>query len=88
MNHRIGKYIIDSLIAEGGMARIYRAHSEGVGGVDKVVALKCLKQSLSQDSSFVQMLTDEARITVRMSHKNICQTYGLERDGDNYFIAM
>jgi len=88
MIQHIGKYIVDSLIAEGGMARIYRAHSEGVGGVDKVVALKCLQSSLSEDDAFIQMLMDEARITVRMNHKNVCQTYGLEHEGNDYFIAM
>ncbi len=88
MIQHIGKYIVDSLIAEGGMARIYRAHSEGVGGVDKVVALKCLQSSISEDDAFIQMLMDEARITVRMNHKNVCQTYGLEHEGNDYFIAM
>ncbi len=39
----LGKYRIDGLIAEGGMAKIYRAKTEGMGGFEKVVALKCLK---------------------------------------------
>jgi len=89
MTGRIGKYRIDALIAEGGMACIYRARTEGVGGIDKVVALKCLRESMQEEDSFVEMLLDEARITVRMSHKNICQVYGLEHDDDGtYFLVM
>ncbi len=88
MSQRLGKYIIESLIAEGGMARIYRAKTEGVGGIDKVVAIKCIRDTMRADDSFVQMLLDEARITVRMTHKNICQVYGLEHDGDTYFLVM
>ncbi len=84
----LGKYKIDGFIAEGGMARILRAKTEGVGGVDKVVALKCLKGSLQEDDNFVQMLRDEALITVNMTHKNICQVYGLEHDEDKYFMVM
>ena len=70
------------------MARILRAKSEGVGGVEKVVALKCLRGVLSEDDSFVRMLMDEARITVRMTPKNIAQVYGLEHDGNTYFMVM
>ncbi len=88
MSQRLGKYIIDSLIAEGGMAKIYRARTEGVGGIDKVVALKCMQNSMQENDEFVQMLLDEARITVRMTHKNIGQVYGLEHDGNTYFMAM
>lgn len=88
MGDVLGKYRIDGLIAEGGMARIYRAKTEGIGGVDKVVALKCIKGAMSEDDNYVRMLLDEARITVRMTHKNICQVYGLEHDGDTYFMVM
>lgn len=88
MAERLGRYILDGLIAEGGMARIYRAHTEGLGGIDRVVALKCLREEVSEDSNTEHMLLDEARITVRMTHKNICQTYGLEHDNQHYFMVM
>ncbi len=84
----LGKYRIDGLIAEGGMARIYRAKTEGVGGVEKVVALKCLKESMNADDNFVKMMRDEARITVRMTHKNIGQVFGFEHVGETYFMVM
>ncbi len=88
MVEKLGNYKIESLVAEGGMARIYKAKTQGVGGVQKTVALKCLKGVLQEDDSFVQMLRDEALITVRMTHKNICQVYGLEHEGDTYFMVM
>ncbi len=84
----LGKYRIDGLIAEGGMARIYRAKTEGIGGVEKVVALKCLKESMNADDNFVKMMRDEARITVRMTHKNIGQVFGFEHVGNTYFMVM
>ena len=84
----LGKYRIDGLIAEGGMARIFRAKTEGVGGVEKVVALKCLKETMSADGNFINMMRDEARITVRMTHKNIGQVFGFEQYGNTYFMVM
>ena len=86
--NNLGKYRIDGLIAEGGMARIFRAKTEGIGGVEKVVALKCLKDSISADENFVKMMRDEARITVRMTHKNISQVFGFEHVGNTYFMVM
>ena len=88
MVEKLGNYKIESLVAEGGMARIFKAKTQGIGGVQKTVALKCLKGVLQEDDSFVQMLRDEAMITVRMTHKNICQVYGLEHEGDTYFMVM
>ena len=52
------------------------------------MALKCLKGELQENDSLVQMLLDEAKITVRMTHKNIGQVYGLEHDGNTYFMVM
>lgn len=88
MEKTLGKYRIEGLVAEGGMARIYRARTEGVGGVEKTVGLKCLKGAMCDDDEMVQMLMDEARITAQMTHKNICQVYGLEHDADTYFMVM
>ena len=88
MVEQIGNYRIDGLVAEGGMARVYKARMLGAGGVQKVVALKCLKGVMQEDDNYVRMLMNEARITVRMTHKNIAQVYGLEHDGGQYFMVM
>ena len=58
MAEHLGKYKIDGFIAEGGMARILRAKTVGVGRVEKTVALKCLNGVMSKDDSYVQMIAD------------------------------
>lgn len=88
MVERLGRYELDAVIAEGGMARIYRAHSVGLGGLEKGVALKRLRGQHSQDDEVLRMMVDEARLMALMSQKNICQVYGLESDGGEYFVVM
>ncbi|MFA5623629.1 MAG: serine/threonine-protein kinase [Bradymonadales bacterium] len=88
MLERLGRYELDAVVAEGGMARIYRAHTVGLGGVEKVVAIKRLRAQLRDDDELLRMLVDEARLMALMAQKNICQVYGLERDGGEYFIVM
>jgi serine/threonine protein kinase len=42
----------------------------------------------SQDQQFIQMLIDEAKITVQLQHVNIAQTFDLGRVGETYYITM
>ena len=40
------------------------------------------------DERFVSMFLDEARITAKLSHPNVCEVYELGRADNRYFIAM
>jgi len=88
MQQQLGKYVLDELIAVGGMAEIFRAHTAGLGGVEKTLAIKRLHEQYCSDSDFVDMLVNEARIAARLSHKNVAQVFDLEREGNAYFISM
>src|SRR3954467_6482617 len=70
------------------MAEIYVARTRGVGGFEKLVALKVIHPNYSQDPEFVQMLVDEAKLAVQLQHANIVQTFDLGRVDDQYYIAM
>jgi serine/threonine protein kinase len=89
---QLGPYRLISQLAVGGMAEIYRAKAAGVGGFEKLVALKVIHPNYSDDSEFVQMLVDEAKLAVHLQHANIVQTFDLGRvngdGGDQYYIAM
>ena len=58
-----GKYHLIERVATGGMAELYRAKLYGVGGFEKDLAIKKVLPHLSSDSSFIQMLMDEATIS-------------------------
>jgi eukaryotic-like serine/threonine-protein kinase len=85
---QFGKYLLLKKIAVGGMAEIYRAKTYGVDGFEKELAIKRILPHCSADKDFVDMLVDEAKLSVLLSHANIVQVYDLGKVGDDYYISM
>jgi serine/threonine protein kinase len=70
------------------MAEIYVAKTVGLGGFEKLVAIKLVHPHLSADPHFVRMLIDEAKILVLLTHANIAQVFDLGVLDDKHYIAM
>ncbi|MBA3540913.1 MAG: protein kinase, partial [Deltaproteobacteria bacterium] len=85
---QFGPYRLVRQIAVGGMAEIHLAKTKGIAGFEKYVALKMIHPNLAEDEQFIQMLVDEAKIAVQLTHANIAQTFDLGRVGDTYYITM
>ena len=85
---QFGPYRLVQQIASGGMAEIHLARTRGLGGFEKAVALKMIHPNFSSDEHFVQMLVDEAKLTVQLQHVNIAQVFDLGRVGDTFYITM
>lgn len=69
-------------LGAGGMGRVHLAMSRGPRGFVKLVVLKSLKSELLGDESVHRMFLEEARISARLTHANLVQTYEvLELDG-------
>lgn len=84
----LGPYELIQRIATGGMAEVYLARRAGPHGFQKVVAVKRILPQLAQDSDFVAMFVDEARVCARLAHPNIVQVFDFgEQDGELY-MAM
>jgi eukaryotic-like serine/threonine-protein kinase len=84
----LGPYELIQRIATGGMAEVYLARRAGPHGFQKVVAVKRILPQLAQDSDFVAMFIDEARVCARLAHPNIVQVFDFgEHDGELY-MAM
>ncbi len=75
-------------ISVGGMAEVFKAKSFGVEGFEKILAIKRILPSLAEDSDFIEMFIDEAKICGQLNHANICQIFELGRVQDSHFIAM
>jgi len=88
MQEQFGRYILLERVAIGGMAEIFKAKAPGLGGFEKILAIKRLHPRYSEDADFIEMLIDEARISVELSHSNIAQIFDLGKVEDHYFIAM
>lgn len=85
----LGRYTLLRKIAVGGMAEVYVARSQGVSGFAKRVALKKILPQYSHNRKFLEMLLDEAKISVSLTHPNIAQVYELGVGAqETHFIVM
>ena len=87
-DRQFGPYRLVRQIAVGGMAEIHLARVEGGKGADKYVALKMIHPNFAEDEQFIEMLVDEARISIQLHHPNIAHTFDLGRFGETYYIIM
>ncbi len=84
----LGHYTILRRLAEGGMAEVYLARAPASSGFAAPVAIKKILPQFSNNARFTEMLKDEAKIAVSLTHTNIAQVYELGLAGDDYFIVM
>ncbi len=83
-----GKYLLTDLLAVGGMAEVYRAKIFGASGFEKEMVVKRILPKYAKNPNFVQMLIDEAKIAVNLTHGNIVPIYELGEFEGSYYIAM
>jgi len=88
VGERLGKYHLLALIAIGGTAEIYLARIGGEAGFEKYVVVKCLLDHLADDTDFVRMFLDEARLCAQLDHSNIVQTLELGQHEGRYYMVM
>jgi serine/threonine-protein kinase len=85
---RLGRYRLLLELGQGGMARVYVAFSSGLGGFNKLVVLKVMRDELRDSEGSLPMFLAEARLAARLNHPNIVQTLEVGEDGGRYFICM
>jgi serine/threonine protein kinase len=85
---KFGRYALLEKIGTGGMAEIYRAKTFGAAGFEKEFAIKLILPNLVDDSEFVEMFINEAKIAVSLYHANIVQVFDLGEIETQYYIAM
>ena len=80
----LGRYRIEALLGEGGMAWVYRAHDPAV---DRTVALKVVHPRLAADRAFADRFAREARAVARLQHPHILPLHDFgEQDGRAYLV--
>jgi serine/threonine protein kinase/Tfp pilus assembly protein PilF len=85
LGQRIGHYLIEQKLGEGGMGVVYRARDEKL---QRDVALKFLGVFSAAGSASHEHILQEARAISALNHPNICTVYEVgEADGRPY-IAM
>ncbi|MEX2586410.1 MAG: protein kinase [Actinomycetota bacterium] len=80
-----GRFEIESFIAQGGMARVYKGKDLSLG---RTVAIKVLSEELASDPKFVSRFRLEAQSAASLSHPNIVAIYDTGSDGNLHYIVM
>ncbi|MCB9555165.1 MAG: serine/threonine protein kinase [Deltaproteobacteria bacterium] len=83
-----GRYQLLSRIGYGGMAEVFVGRTDSLEGTPKVLAIKRLLPWCTEDDEVVELLADEARLVIRLSHPNIVQIFDFGRVNNQYYIAM
>jgi serine/threonine protein kinase len=85
---RVGRFTITSHLASGGMAELFIARQEAVGGFEKHLVLKMLQERYASNPRVLQMFLDEARLAAKLNHQNIVHVYDVDRADGIHYIAM
>lgn len=79
------RYELLEQIGEGGMALVYKARCRIL---DRIVAIKLLKEEFARDDNFVQRFKTEAHAVASLSHPNLVNIYDVGQQDNNYYIVM
>ena len=79
------RYEILELIGVGGMARVYKARCHRL---NRLVAVKILRDDLAQDAELRRRFHDESQAVAMLSHPNIVAVYDVSRSSDIEYIVM
>lgn len=79
------RYRIVSLLAHGGMARVYAAHDMRL---DRDVAIKVLAAPYAGNDDFAARFLTEARAVAGLSHQNLVHVYDSGTSGPLRYIVM
>lgn len=79
------RYEILEQIGSGGMSVVYKAKCHKL---NRLVAIKVLKEEFCNDSSFVSKFKMEAQSAAGLSHPNIVSVYDVIDEGKLHYIVM
>lgn len=79
------RYEILGRIGSGGMSVVYKAKCHTL---NRLVAIKVLKEEFASDENFVSKFKMEAQAAARLSHPNIVNVYDVVDEGDLHYIVM
>jgi serine/threonine protein kinase len=88
VGRQVGRYAVLRHLASGGMAELFIARQQAVGGFEKPVVLKILQPRYAQNPRVYAMFLDEARLAAKLNHAAIVHVYDVVDEGGVKYIAM
>ena len=80
-----GRYRIIEELGKGGMGKVYEALDIEI---KEKVALKLIKPEIASDEKTLERFKNELKFARKIRHKNVCQMYDLNKEGEIPFITM
>ena len=80
-----GRYEVVSHIGQGGMADVFLAVDTIL---NRQVAIKLLREDLSQDAVSILRFEREAQAAASLAHPNIVEIYDVGEYQDHHYIVM
>jgi serine/threonine-protein kinase len=83
--HKVGEYVVDEKIGQGGFGAVFRATHPLIG---KLAAVKVLSRKYSSDPEVVSRFIAEARAVNQIRHRHIIDifSFGELDDGRSYYV--
>ncbi len=82
---QLGAYRIQSLLGEGGMARVYKASHERL---HREVAIKVIRPEDAREADFQRRFEQEAQLIAHLQHHNIVTVYDFGESQNMVYLAM
>jgi serine/threonine protein kinase len=80
-----GRYHIIEELGRGGMGKVYKVVDSEL---KESIALKLLNPEVASDQTTVERFRNELKFARKITHKNVCRMYDLNKEKENYYITM
>jgi len=80
-----GRYQIIEELGKGGMGKVYKAQDTDL---KEKVAIKLLKPEIAADKKTIERFQNELKFARKISHRNVCRMYDLNKEEGSHYITM
>ena len=85
---RLGSFLVHARMARGGMADLFLGTRQCADSSFEPVVIKRIRREFCEDTAFVRMFHDEARISRLLQHPNIAQVFEVGGTEGSAFLVM
>ncbi|HEY4383268.1 MAG TPA: serine/threonine-protein kinase [Ktedonobacteraceae bacterium] len=85
VGRKLGAYLVQSRLGEGGMASVYKAYHDRLR---REVAIKVISAQIADQADFQLRFEREAQLIASLEHRNIVTVYDFGEDHDLTYLVM
>ena len=85
LGETLGRYQLEEVVGQGGMAVVYRAVDSVLG---RTVAVKVIRPAFTEDQHFLGRFLQEARLVASLDHPNVLPVYDFGEHGGSPYLVI